>query len=372
MKKIVFITNNFSVGGTERFLLDLIGKIQKDYSISLVTILGAGPLLEEFKKLNIDIYCVGSRNEYKRSFMQRLSALLLLPVSAFRLLFLLIRIKPDIVVTSLWQSDFIGMKVALFAGVKDRILIQHDVQKLSFIANLSKKFISLPLPKKIIANSNATKKFLIDNWQVNGGKIDVIYNGIDTEKFIKIEKIKPKNISIGIIGRLEPVKGHIFLLKALKILKDLHNLEPDVYIAGTGRLESSLKLYVADNNLKSVHFLGREDSPEFLKKIDILVVPSLHEGFCLAALEGLFVGKIVVASDIDAIKEFITDNQNGILFAKGDTKALAENLYRISTDKRFRDDLCDKTKIWAEKNKEKFDLSSVAKNYKKLFDSLVG
>jgi glycosyltransferase involved in cell wall biosynthesis len=262
------------------------------------------------------------------------------------------------------------MKTAFLLGIKNRILIQHDVQKLSFIPNLSKKYIALPLSKKIIANSNATKKFLIDNWKVSESKTKVIYNGINTEEFIKINLPKFKNVSIGIIGRLEPVKGHTFLLKALKILKDSHNFEPDVYIAGTGRLENQLISYVTNNSLKKIHFLGRVNSPEFLKKIDILVVPSLHEGFCLAALEGLFAGRIVIASDIDAIKEFIDDNQNGLLFSKGDTKALSNNLYRVLTEDKFADGLRNKTKKWAEKNKEKFDLSSVAKNYETLFDSL--
>ncbi|MBU4023147.1 glycosyltransferase, partial [Patescibacteria group bacterium] len=151
MEKIVFIMNNFLIGGTEKFLYGLIKNLDKDkFEISIVSTWGSGVLEKDFQTLGLPIYFAGSRGCLSNIFAKIFSVF----GTAFRLVVFLKKNKPDIVVTSLYQSDILGIFSSWLVGVKKRIIIQHDVKRLNFFVRIIKKIFAINLATKIIANSN--------------------------------------------------------------------------------------------------------------------------------------------------------------------------------------------------------------------------
>lgn len=138
-------------------------------------------------------------------------------------------------------------------------------------------------------------------------------------------------------GRLEWQKGYVVLLNALAELRGRDRAFFDrikCVIAGTGRLEADLKAKTAKLGLQgTVAFAGfRRDIVDLLGAADIFVMPSLAEGQPLALLEAMAMGKPVIASDIPAIAEIISDGLNGRLFRAGDASALAGVLASAASD----------------------------------------
>ena len=161
--------------------------------------------------------------------------------------------------------------------------------------------------KIIIANSNATKIMLNQKLGIDEKKIKVIYNGFLSKFFDMKEHRKNDKFSIGFIGRFDTPKGaHIFINAAKKMKK--YNF----YLAGDGVLRDYLvKL---SNGYKNINFVGRVKNPiEFIKQMDIIVVPSIREPLGNSIIEAGFCKKAVIASNVDGIPEIIENNKSGIL-----------------------------------------------------------
>ena len=312
------------IGGTERLLFDIIRFFDKDkFDIKLVTVIGSGPLENSFRKLGVPIYFAGFSS---KKLPPKLYWILIAPITLIRITRFLFKSKPDIVISSLLQADILGMTAAKIAGVKKRILIQHDIIEFKKPAFLIKKNFAIRFSTKIVAISDSVREFLVEYFQIENKKITTIFNGIDYERFKKGRKtFSQNNLVIGVVGRLEEIKGQKYVLEALKIIKDKYNLTPAVLFAGDGSLRDNLEKYTIQNNLSLVKFLGNvSDVPAFLSEIDVLIVSSISEGFGLVVLEGMVSGKLVIASDIPAIRELIHNGENGLLFKSQNSNSLAD------------------------------------------------
>ena len=121
---------------------------------------------------------------------------------------------------------------------------------------------------------------------------------------------------LGIIARLVEQKGHRYLIEAFATAVQ-QNRKLRLLIVGSGALEDDLKARVRHCGLeKAVLFTGyRSDTVDLLGAIDIFVHPSLWEGFGLAVLEAMAMGKPVIATRVSALPELIEDTVSGFLVA---------------------------------------------------------
>ncbi len=176
-----------------------------------------------------------------------------------------------------------------------------------------------PRLTKIIAVSGAVKKDILkENPWFPDERVEVVYNGINIERFqaTGLDKKEARNhFSLpedawlwGAVGRLAPVKGHATLLKAWASA-GLGKLGCHLALAGDGDLYSDLIVLAKELGIeKEITFLGHiSDVPSFLKALDGFVMPSLHEGFPLAVLEALAAELPVVASRVGGIPEILTE-----------------------------------------------------------------
>ena len=130
---------------------------------------------------------------------------------------------------------------------------------------------------------------------------------------------------LGVVGRLSPEKGHRVLITAMsEILAEAPAAR--LLIVGAGPLELELRAQVETLGLtESVQFLGyMQDVEMAFSRMDILIVPSLSEGFSLVALEGMMMELPVVGSRTGGIAEIIAAGETGLLVPPGDSGALAE------------------------------------------------
>lgn len=189
---------------------------------------------------------------------------------------------------------------------------------------------------RFIVVSKSLQTVLESNHKIPGEKIALVYNGIELDKYqdetseessckLKKEFDIDKNVSlVGAIGRIVWQKGFEYLVEAVPaILKEC----PEVrfVVIGDGPLkkelvEKSRKLKIKDK----IIFTGfRTDIKEALASIDILVMPSLKEGFPMVTLEAMAMAKPIIAADIDGIREQIEHQGNGLLVSPENPLILA-------------------------------------------------
>lgn len=194
-----------------------------------------------------------------------------------------------------------------------------------------------------IAVTESVKNFLVNYRSIPVDKIDVIYNSVPLDNFTSVAnqellsgknrkilsgfKILPSHMTVAVIGRLHPIKGHSFFLKAAQIVLKTYK-DVTFLIVGDGELMGTLKteakaLGIADH----VVFTGfLSNVSDFLAEIDIKVICSLSEGLPLALLEAMAVRCAIVSTAVGGIVEIIKDGDTGLLVPPEDPKILAEKI----------------------------------------------
>jgi glycosyltransferase involved in cell wall biosynthesis len=199
---------------------------------------------------------------------------------------------------------------------------------------------------RVIAISEPVKQHLLLDFNVQKERVRLIYNGIEIDRFKNQkspDKIREKaelglgeGAVVGIIARLSDVKGHRFLLEAMRKVTD-QIPGSQLLIVGDGREKGNLlKLTNKLKIEKSVKFVDSvDDTAGILPLMDLFVMPSLQEGLGLAVMEAQAAGLAVVASNIGGLNILVKDGENGRLVPPKDVDALAAAIVELlqSTDK---------------------------------------
>lgn len=201
------------------------------------------------------------------------------------------------------------------AGISHRISHSHNTSngKSGTIANLYEKFaiyLNKNLSTKKIACGKEAAEYLFNTsenvWLLNNA-IDLrSYNEISlsNKNSWKAVKSNLQGLKIIQVGRLNKVKNHDFSLEIAKRLKE-QGVNFTFFIVGQGPLEDSIKKNIQHYGLeKNVFLLGvRSDVPQLMAGSDVMLMPSLHEGFPVVLVESQAIGlKSIISSSIsDAV-----------------------------------------------------------------------
>lgn len=206
----------------------------------------------------------------------------------------------------------------------------------------------------VLANSEATKNSILANNEnlYPRHKIKVIYNPIKNLSLVK-QPNRNSTLTIGAAGRLEYEKNHCFLVDLSVELKK-RKIPHTIKIAGTGKLLHKLVTYSKEKNVAdTVHFLGfQNDIYAFLQDIDILVHPSLWEGFGYIIAEAAFSSIPTVAFNVGSIPELIVDEKTGYIHTTNDIKGVTDSILLLR-DTETRRKTGDNAKQWALQKFEK-------------------
>ena len=203
---------------------------------------------------------------------------------------------------------------------------------------------------------------------VPADRIRLAQNGVDTERFKPLERDMdlarelglPEGPVVGYVGSLVRYEGIHHLLEAVSKLRQENRWKGSVMIVGDGEVRSELEALSKSLGIADICiFTGRVDFREverYYSLIDIAPFPRLPLKVCelvspLKPFEAMAMGIPVIASDVAAMEEFITPNENGILFRKGDCDSLAEALHQMITDASLLEELGASSRSWVKNNR---------------------
>jgi len=172
---------------------------------------------------------------------------------------------------------------------------------------------------------------------------------------------------IGTVGRLVPIKGHVWLLQAApQVLAEFPGA-CFVFIGGGPLLEELKRLAEELGISRRVVFLGpRLDVPECLAALDVFALPSLNEGMGRVLIEAMAVGVPVVATRVGGIPDIVADRVTGLLVPPQDEKALASALLDLLRDPHRRRAYGEAARRSVD---DRFDVTSMVKEIERLYDA---
>ena len=223
----------------------------------------------------------------------------------------------------------------------------------------------------IIAISQAVKDDLCKH---NIKNVSIVHNGIETHKILhknssSLDKIQCKIVQVSRLEHLK--KGQHFLIEALNLLvkeKKTIPIKISIDFIGIGSSETYLKKLMSKYNLNdSIHFLGLKDREyiySHLKNYDMLVQPSLNEGFGLTVAEGMVAGIPVLVSDIEGPMEVIESGKYGFTFECGNVFSLAQQIKYIIEHPNEANNIAIQAQKFATRN---YDISNMVENYDQIY-----
>lgn len=184
----------------------------------------------------------------------------------------------------------------------------------------------------------------------DGRKLDEFEKSFNVEEVRKSLELKDGELSVGMVGRLNPWKGHRIFLDAAKIVE---RKVPDckLFIVGGSsetyrEYENELKKLVHEKNIKNVVFTGqRDDIPNVMRSLDLIVHASVNpDPYPNVVLEGMAAGKPVIATNMGGPVEMIENYKTGLLIPPNDSAILANRIIELLSNKELSSSIGDEAK----------------------------
>jgi glycosyltransferase involved in cell wall biosynthesis len=197
---------------------------------------------------------------------------------------------------------------------------------------------------RMIAVSEDLKQFMVERVGISSHRIKVIYNGVEPSEHFdgpQIQSVKRDldltkwDHMIGSVGSLYPVKGQIYLIRALPAILRVYP-RTGLVLVGRGDLAEELKVETIRLGVEEhVQFLGfRSDIPVLLNLMDVFVLPSLSEGLSMALLEAMAAECPVVATRVGGNVELVEEGVTGYLVPSENSQLLAERVIDLLRNKQ--------------------------------------
>ncbi len=338
--KILISCLSESWGGMEMYTLTTIDQLIKNGLTPSLLCVKNSRIYNEAKHFNVKIFTVESVAYFQPA--------------AIKKLMLIFKKNQFDIIHSHASKDLWLLSPALF--------LIRSTAKLFLTKHVGSFVVKKDLLHKLIykrltaafAISNVIKQNLIDTCPLKSEKIKLLHDAIDTQKFNpslfdkqlsrKEFNFSDSEISIGMMARFSPGKGHEEFLEAAHILCSKYSNLKFLIIGepSKGESEYGKKIEKLSNKLNlsgKIIFTGyRTDIPFVLSALNIFAFPSHAEAFGLALVEAMSMELPVVCSNSDGVLDINIDNITGYFFEKGNATSLAEKLELLieSEQKRFK------------------------------------
>ena len=338
--RILYVIDSMTKDGAESQLLKALARLPSErYEVSVVLSRAEGERVAELTAM----HCVRAVTTLT-SGNSRGGVTPPLLEKAFAIAGIVNAIKPDLVHSWLWYSNFI-------CGLSRRCGFWRQVpfvasQRGDYHARYGK--FRLWLTEKVIyntadvllTNAEPIQRYLCQRYPAK--KIQSIPNLLElpTEVWSQRQTPQTEEKLIVSVGRFAPEKGHRYLIEALNLLNQ-QNIAWRCTFLGEGELEAELRALVSDYGLsEQIAFPGFcEDVFSLLLTADVFVLPSRHESSPNALIEAMGIGMPCIASDVGGIVDLIEDEANGIRVPPKDPTALAAALQQVLTTPDFATEL---------------------------------
>ena len=368
--RVLHVIGGGEFGGAERHILNLATAMKQAMVEVSVCCLFADPFVKLAREAGIRSHSVPMRHKLDFGIVTKLRDLIIAE-------------KIDIVHTHGVRANLVGRLAARMAGVETVVTTVHSLLSQDYpdlfsrLANTLIEKVSRGLTTQFIAVSGSLQKALIQQG-IPEKRITVIYNGLNPELFNENEPsgrwrqkagFAPGIPLVAIVGRLHPVKGHrYFLRSASEILKertDVHFL-----VVGSGPEREGLEDYTKNLGISDyVTFTGFvSDVTELMPDLNLLIVPSLWEGFGLTALEAMAVGVPVVATSVGGLPEIVEHGTTGLLVSPADEVGLTRGIVWMLDHPQEAVEMAAAAKAVVE---QKFTAAAMARKTEDLYHRLI-
>ena len=366
--KIIFIVDSLRRHGAQRFLTYLARGLSNRGHVQRVIVLN--------KARDSDIEQALSSARCAVTYIGK-SALLLGGAGWWRLVAILKKTRPDVVMTMLDFADTLGRPAAQLAGC-GRLVTSIQVRNLAKPAWqrwLDRKTVRWA--DKVIFNSGQIVNHAREKEGVREDQIVIIPNGVEDLRTrsgaLRTDSrrqlgLGPKTVLLGTVVRLYPQKNLSLFLRALAKLSALHRWK--ALVVGDGPERQKLLVLADELGLRDrVIWLGaRPEVETWLAAMDVFVHTSDFEGMPNAVMEAMAMGLPVVASAVDGTCELIEEGVSGYLLPPGDVDAFAQRIRELMEDSDLAHQLGEK----AHRDVlERFGMARMIEAYEQLFLSLV-
>jgi glycosyltransferase involved in cell wall biosynthesis len=377
--KILYIIGTLDIGGTEKQLVELIKRLDKNrFNIAVCCLSQSGPLISSVHSEGIPVEVIGFRGfrHSEKGYLRNLPRIISLFVQLTRYIK---KEQPHILHGFLFWAYILGTYAAKLAGVSHIIssrrglgMFKQDKRHYLFLEKVANHLTEI-----IIANSEAVRRDTIQQEKVPASKIMMVYNGIDTalyeippdQKLRAALNIGEKSKIVSIIANFIHYKGHGFFLHACsEVRKKLSDVK--FMLIGDGPLKKDMKELAEDLNIeKDVLFLGsRKDIPALLSITDIVVLSSLEEGFSNAILEAMAAGKPVIATHVGGNPEAILQGETGLLVLPKNSDTLAGAMIQLLENP----DIAVKMgKAGRERVKQEFSMDRMVQSIEQIYEKVM-
>ncbi|MEQ1529440.1 MAG: TIGR03088 family PEP-CTERM/XrtA system glycosyltransferase [Methylococcales bacterium] len=372
---VMHVIYRLGIGGLENGLVNLINTMPADaYRHAIVCVKNATDFQQRITRTDVQVFELNKQDGQGWGTF----------VAFYKLLK---QLKPRIVHT----RNLSGIEYqipAVLAGVKCRVHGEHgwDVfdpegknVKYQWLRRLIKPFI-----QRFIPLSKHLESYLVDKIHVSPAKIIRICNGVDTAVFYPLigekteladcmQRFNSQDLIIGTVGRMHGVKDQITLVKAFILVCRQHpELKQTIklFIAGDGPLKEQATQLLAEQQLTDRVWLPgeRKDVAEFMRRLDIFVLPSQAEGISNTILEAMATGLPVVATNVGGNPELVADGYTGALTPAGDAQAMADKLLAYIKNPEQRQ---LHGRQGYQRALQEFSLQSMVARYQAVYDSFL-
>ena len=318
-----------------------------------------GEILSHAKEIGVDVIPLRMKGDFD-------------PVTILQIFWILKKKEIDVILTNMDKELRLAGIAARLAKV--RTVICRKGIDFPLKNNLRYRFTYNKLATKIVANSLATKTTLLENapW-LNPARIHVIYNGINPDLYLdnatrdlRKELNIPNHVPlVGFVGRLNVQKGISYLLEAFdNIAKE--NSRVQFLVAGDGDLKDEMISFAKEKGFyKRLTFTGfRKDIANVMRTIDILVLPSLWEGFGIVLIEAMAAKKPCITTQISSMPEIVGHNVTGLVVPPKDIKSLTSAMLKLINDEQLAKQMGENGRKLV---MEKFSLDKMIEDYEQLF-----
>lgn len=354
--RVLHVIDSFDLGGGQTALLNLIRATnRKRFEPEVACMHGHGVFWDEFAALGIPVHSLSSNKK--------------VPLYLVKLAKLILTRRPVIVHCHLFGSNWIAKPLATALGVRVRVNhdqcndgLRYDKPVLRWIDAATNLMSS-----HICAVSASTRDFLVQREHVNPGKVSLVYNGIDVDRFKpRGPQVRNDAFVVAGVGRLHPQKNFmLFLDVAAELLR--RGLPMRFVIAGTGPEDEMLRKRCATLGIaKQVQFLGHvKDTASLYAASDVLLMTSKFEGTPLTILEAMAMRLPVVAPQLDGIGEILQNGVDGLLIDSTDSARYADAIAKLYKDRDYAKRLAGE----AERNvRQNFSSQSMAAAVERIYE----
>lgn len=373
--KVAIIIPSLCFGGAERQVIEISrGLKDRNVSVYILTFSDYVPLLNEFPDLESTHIIIKKRSRFDISVVWRLSMVLQ-------------ELEISVAHAFLFDAEIATRLAGVLARQAAVIASERNA---NYCLPGWRRFLhkmTLPLVDLVVANSESGAKFHQELYGLDVGKYRVIRNGVDTNRFTRIQanksrgelKIGEDSFVIGMFASFKRQKNHTMLIRSISSVKELM-IGTRLLLVGDNLINNHAN---SDNYRdKIISELVKTGVSDFTTSLgncdeladvysacDVVVLPSYHEGFPNVVLEAMSCGVPCIVTDVSDNRSIVLDGRNGFVVDVDDHQALAARLLTLKSDGKLRRTFGIMARRSIEEN---FSIERLVDNYETTYRALHG